>query len=324
MRRPSTRPVAVTALGLSGILLLSACSGGGAPAADEDSPLTAYYEEVYGDFESDEQQKKMEEQQRKVEELVATCMSEQGFEYTPVDQSMTSWSSENPTDDPEKYAAEYGYGMTIYQEPSAEEQAEMDAYVDPNQDYVDAMSETEQTAYYTALHGEMSMMEYDEDAEMPEYDPSTAGCYGSAQEEVSGGQQELWESEEMTAFSDATTKLYEDVARDPRLEEVTSKWADCMADAGFDYATPEEPSEFFMNASNDLYSGENPEGPSEEDLTALQDQEKDTAVADYACKTKVGYDKVQRTVQFDLESAFMKDNKDMLDRVAAAYKESQQ
>jgi len=327
MRRPSNRQSLIAAMSLTGALLLTACGGTDAPAADEDSPLTSFYKSISGDLDPEAQQKKFEEQNRKAEELVAACMAEQGFEYTPVDQSagMVTMDEER---DPEEYAAEYGYGMTIVQEPSAEEQAEMESYVDPNQAYTESMSETELNAYYAALHGDMAAAEPDENGEIPPMETAEMGCWGAAQNEASGGEQELWESEDMIAFSDASSKLYEDIAKSPKMDEVTAKWSDCMADAGFDHATPQEAMDSFMEASNSLYENQSPEGPSEaeqaeidEKLSTLQEEEKDTAVADQACQEKVGYQDVYRTVTFELEQAFVDENKDLLDRVTAAYAE---
>ncbi|MHA7132329.1 hypothetical protein [Oerskovia turbata] len=325
MRRTTTRRALITSLSLSGILVLSACGGADAPAADEDSPLTVFFESIHGDWNSEESQKKFEEQNRKAEELTAECMAELGFEYIPNDQSGgISWAPEDEEEtDPVKYAAENGYGMTVQPEFTPEQEEEMNSYVDPNQAYIDAMSETEMNAYYAALYGDMEGMEPDENGEMPELAPEQMGCSSKAYEEASGGEQELYESEDMQAFEEATTKLYEDTAKDARMTEVVAKWVDCMADAGFDHESPDAAFEHFMNASNEMYSGDNPEGPDEAELKELQELEKDTAVADQKCKEKVKYDEVQRTVQFDLEKTFVEENKDLLDRVSAAYAEIQ-
>ncbi|MGN7703539.1 hypothetical protein [Cellulosimicrobium sp. 22601] len=322
MTRRLTARATTTAMVLGGALLLGACSSGAEPSTSEaDSPLTAFFEDVYGDWDEE----KMQAEQREIEEATARCMTEQGFEYQPVDQSGMSFTSEeNAERDPEQYAAEYGYGFTIYEEPSAEEQAEMDAWVDPNQEYVEAMSESEQTAYYEALYGDMASMEYDEDEEMPEYDPSTAGCQGAAQEEVYGDQNALWESEEMTAFNEATTQLYEDIAADPRLKEVDSAWAECMADAGFTgYASPQEAMDDMMERSNALWEGADPEGPSEETLEAAKTLERDTAVADAACQKEVGYQEVHLDVQIDLETAFVEEHQAELETIRDLMAEAQ-
>lgn len=321
MPRPTTRPTAITALGLAGILVLSACGGTDTPPAEADSPLTAFYESISGDLSPEAQEKKFEEQNRKAEELIAECMAEEGFEYIPNIQNGASFSMSDEEFDAAKYAAENGYGMSIMQEMSPEQTAEMEAYVDPNQEYVAAMSETESAAYGLALSGDPAIWDVGPDGENPNPTPEEMGCQGTANDEASGGMSALNESEDVKAFDEIMTIHWESITKDPRLVEATSKWSDCMADAGYDYKLLEEPSNHFMEQSNALYSEENPDGPDEATLTELQDLERETAVTDNTCREKVKYDDIYRTVQFDLEQKIVDENKDLLDRVAAAYKE---
>ena len=81
----SLAPVAVI---LGAALTLSACSllpgGGGSEKLDpEKSPLAEYMDAFYGQQDEDF----YAQQAKEVEELVAECMSDQGFEYIPVDQT---------------------------------------------------------------------------------------------------------------------------------------------------------------------------------------------------------------------------------------------
>lgn len=323
MARPlPARRTATTALVLGGALLLSAC-GGSDEASDTstEGPLAEFFADVYGDFDEEEMNAEMME----VEEATARCMAEQGFEYQPVDQSQGSFTVDMSEQDPAEYAAEYGYGFSLQPEPSAEEQAAMEAWVDPNQEYVDAMSESEQAAYYEALYGDMMSTEYDEDAEMPEYDPATAGCQGAAQEEIYGEQNAMWESEEMQAFNDAQTQLYEDVANDPRVTEVASAWSTCMADAGFSgYSDPQAAQDDMMERSNAMWETDSPEGPSEAQMKEVQDLERDTAVADHACQEEVEYEKTYQDVQFDLEKAFVEEHRATLETIRELVSEAQE
>ncbi|QJW37457.1 hypothetical protein [Cellulosimicrobium protaetiae] len=320
-RRVTALRTTSTALLLVSTLALAACGGDDAATdASTDGPLTEFFADVYGDWDEETAQA----EQMEIEEAMARCMVEQGFEYQPVDQSAMSYTTSTDEQDPEKYAAEYGYGFSVYQEPSEEEQAAMDAWVDPNQEYVEAMSESEQTAYYEALYGEQAFMEYDEDAEMPEYDPATAGCQGAAELEVRGDQNALYESAEMVSFNEATTQLYEDIAADPRLKEADTAWSACMADAGFaGYTTPQEAMDDMMERSNGLWEGTDPEGPSEETIQEAQDLERDTAVADLACKEEVGYEKVQLDVQRELEGAFVEEHRAEMEVVRDLLTEAQ-
>ena len=73
-------------------LTLAACSNGGPaeeggePAAEEErelGPLDEYFEAMYGDGTQEDANAQMV----RMEEIIAECMREQGFEYTPVDYS---------------------------------------------------------------------------------------------------------------------------------------------------------------------------------------------------------------------------------------------
>ncbi|MBE7699493.1 hypothetical protein H9623_04115 [Oerskovia sp. Sa1BUA8] len=319
MRRPSTSTTAIATLGLVGTLLLTACGGTDAAVPEEESPLTMFYQSLTGDLSRDEMIRKTQEDNRRAEELTAECMAAEGFEYIPDEQEVIVPDPEEF--DPVKDAAENGYGMTVTAQPSDEEQAELDSRVDPNQAIVNAMSESEMTAYYIALQGDTSSWETDEDGANVDVPIAEMGCWGRAQDTVSGDEQAIWGTEEMTAFNEATTVMYEAIPNDPRMIDVAERWADCMADAGFDYSTPDEPAEYFLQASNELYGGESPVHPGDPKVAELAEQEKSTAVADQECRKEVEYDKVYTTVQFELEETFVAENKDLMDRVVAASEE---
>ena len=78
--------IAPVALMLGVGLTLSACSiiGGGAEKLDpEKSPLAEYMSAFYGSQDEDFYNK----QNKQIEELVAECMNDDGWEYLPVDQT---------------------------------------------------------------------------------------------------------------------------------------------------------------------------------------------------------------------------------------------
>lgn len=80
----TTSPLATIAA-IALVFTLAGCSGsGGGELSYEDSPLSKYLMASTGsELSREEQQKQADEQQRKQEELVAQCMSREGFEYTP-------------------------------------------------------------------------------------------------------------------------------------------------------------------------------------------------------------------------------------------------
>src|SRR5665811_952427 len=132
-----------------------------------------------------------------------------------------------------EFAKEWGYGITT-NPYSDQEQAPVDPgqeFVDPNQAYVEAMSATEQEAYYLALYGPQSTQEPVEGEEYV-WNWEEAGCQGFAQHEVypdSMGDQDS----EYAALMDEMNAMYESTIADPRLTEIEAGWASCMSDAGY-------------------------------------------------------------------------------------------
>ena len=127
-------------------------TGASGKLTHEDSPLDKYMSAAYGD--SDEE--KAIADSKKAEESTAACMAAEGFDYIPVDQSqnMSSFDAADITErDTEAWVAANGYGMTQNPEDMAAQQEESESSVEPNQDYVASLSQTEQNAFYAVLHG---------------------------------------------------------------------------------------------------------------------------------------------------------------------------
>lgn len=330
-------PVAAMALALT----LGACGGGGGSGPDgggdgdgltyEDSPLSKYFAAAGGgeDFNEEEAQAEAEAMNAEVEQAVATCMAEEGFEYTPMDTSgMISLAEQGEDFDPIENARQNGYGMFTFDD-SVEADPDAEEFVDPNQAYLESMSESEQAAYYEALNG--ASVEYDEDAEMEtDWNWEEQGCYGEAQHEVfENGDSEMsamnavysdpqW-SELMTELGE----LYTQAQSDPRMVEIDGEWATCMADAGHpDIANPMAAAESIYTLSNDLWAehADDPEymGPEGQELEDLKKQEIDLAVADFTCQEEVSYTDEQFRVQFAIEQEYIDANKSELEAFSEA------
>lgn len=334
LSRTTTAAAAVLA-----VLALAACGGddgdggggGGNDLSYEDSPLAKYFGDIGGQNEMSEEeaQAQAEEQNRKVEELTASCMSEQGFDYTPVDHSGTTFVSFGETaEDPIENAEQNGYYIfTTWDEGDANPE---EVFVDPNQEYVEAMSESERAAYEEALYG--TPPEWDENTtteEMEDYDWSTAGCSGAAQHEVYevdseyAGIQKVYEDPQFAELVEAMNTLYTDPQSDPAMTEVNTAWSECMADAGHpDLADPMAAQNSINDLQNALWeaNADDPEymGPQGAELQKLKDQEIETAVADYTCQKDVDYLDKQLQLQFDREQAFVDEHKADLEAFAAA------
>ncbi len=316
---------------LASALALTGCSNGDDKATDssEESygPLSDYFMAL--DMGQDWTQEDYDQQEVKREELVAECMAKEGFEYTPNTNNgggvINSDDQEGPAWDSLEFAEQYGYGFFAY--PGQEDMdVQGQEYVDPNQDYVNALSESEQKAYYETLHGpepteeDMKAME----DETWEYDWSTAGCYGWAQHEVdTSSAAAAWEDPEFTDLFEAMNSLYQESETDPEIQVLNQEWASCMADAGYpDMTSKHRAFEVIMNEQNELYSsGEDGEyvEPDQAKLDELKKKEIDMAVADWKCADGMDYQDKYQEIDFRIQQKFVDDHKDQLEALTAKY-----
>lgn len=148
--------------GLAATVILTACGASdpqtsdgsaGSPTTSSSfvSPLSEFLNPGSGS--GDDGMAASMEKEKKVQELVAACMTEQGFDYEPFVYPMGPSSS--PAGDLDyssrAWAEKYGYGISTFD--YAESSTTESAFVDPNQARVDAMSDGEREAYYAALWG---------------------------------------------------------------------------------------------------------------------------------------------------------------------------
>lgn len=167
-----TRSTAV-AVAIAGALALTlgACSSGPA-GGDEDGPtpereplpLDALWDTTSGTWD----EVSANAQQMEMEERTAECMAREGFEDTPVDWSQGGMVSIDLGDldvarGSREFAERYGYGVTTnpwgdqIAEPLPEETP--GDWIDPNQEYLESMSDVAREADYIALHGDPSTSE---------------------------------------------------------------------------------------------------------------------------------------------------------------------
>lgn len=308
-------------------LLLTGCGGGGGESTEPEAELGAIdqlYEDIYGDYDAEDSNQQMIQ----IEEITAECMAEEGFDYTPVDYSQSGGAVASTDDGIEEewgtleFAKKWGYGSTTnpYGEATEEPVETEDEWIDPNQEYVESMSESEQNAYYTALYGEQWNAEYTEEMESEEYvwDWTTAGCSGLAQNEVYGDTSGTTDGE----FADLEAELqtmWESISSDPRLAEVAADWATCMASAGYPgLADVTDAENLIYDQVNALWEDAYADVPADadeeewsaieesiqEDLDAITPEEIKTATADYTCRDEVAYTRTQSDVNIALQQEF--------------------
>ena len=322
-------------------LALTGCGGGGGGGDGkldyEDSPLSKYLAVLYSgglspDATPEEQQQYWNEQNRKIEELVAQCMTEQGFEYVPnnpvVDTPVPIDDSENMwRPDDRDWVEKYGYGAVNnpWQEEGNGPQPmpEPTMPVDPNQQYVENLTEAEQQAFYEALYGKPIEPRPGEDD--VQYDWRNQGCYGAAQHEVNGDNP--WDLQENKAIIEAINTFYETVQNNPEFAKLDADWAACMTEAGFGgFAKQYDAQDSIYQLINKYWEGV-PQTDGEMDpnlgtvkdpeFAKIADQEIPLALADLTCREKTDYRQQQLRIQFTAEEQFIADHKEELDAMKA-------
>lgn len=299
-------------------LLVSGCGGGETDAGPDGGSLgpgpLAEFLGWSGDYAaSDEISEAEHRRQYRVEELVADCMAEAGFEYLPQrrDDQIGEVSDEYVeatalrTEDPERFASEYGYGMTTM--PPGRSSAQ--DYEDPNWAIREGLSPQDQTEYDRALWGEWPEATLTDEA----IEPAHPGCYSEATEEVYGaaddGGYEQWEE-----INQQIGELYEQIERHPRVAEAVRDWGGCMTEAGYPGLDKIYGGHELVNERSAQVhgwgadsAGESPE-PDPGALADLQDFERAVASTDYQCRRE-HYDTVYGEVRDELEGQFIEDHR---------------
>ncbi|GAA1784951.1 hypothetical protein [Leucobacter iarius] len=335
-----TRATIAIAAALAATLALAGCSGDGKKKNEpEEGPLAKYLSALYD--ESAWTEDRMEADHKKMEKVIAECMTKEGFEYKPAPyQGGTVF---NPEDDegPQmgtmEFAKQYGYGIidSPWQQ-SIDEQNQDQPPADPNQKYLESLSESEQMAYSETLYGpqptaeEMAAMEEGDGAEPVPYDWKKAGCQGKAQHEVQGEQSYEAASKDpayaelLKSVDEFWQKQYEN---NDALDALDRKWADCMSKAGFSDAAKRNDAQSKLNDEwNEAMSQGQPtddsgewKEPSKAEKKKFQEREIEVAVADITCAEKVQYDDKAAALNLKAEQKFVDEHEKQLKALVAQY-----
>ncbi len=224
--------------------------------AAEASGQAETFSEIFGyDEDPEAAEARYREDERRIQELVRTCMAEQGFEYIPVEQPAESFDF-GPQDQRE-FVEKQGFGISTWygNEEVFEGPSEGQEFVDPNQAITDGMSESEQDAYFGALYGtpeehaelEETVIDEETGEEYTTFSGHGPGCYGAAQAEVYGSFEQ--NDEVFAQLEPIYEELEQRMAADPRIVEANGTWSACMADRGYDYESPQD---FYETAIEDF------------------------------------------------------------------------
>jgi hypothetical protein len=109
----------------------------------------------YDEFDPAKAEEQYLQQERERQEIIAACMHEQGWEYTPfVYEADFGFSDPFEGMTRREYAEKYGFGYaTMMDDPAFNAPPPTDQPVDPNQTYAESLSEVEREAYYETLYG---------------------------------------------------------------------------------------------------------------------------------------------------------------------------
>lgn len=281
-------------------------------------------------------QEKYDQENLRREELISECMAKEGFEYIPnTDSGGTLISSgdesEGPAWDSLEFAQQYGYGVVDW--PGREDIEGLDgleAYVDPNEDYLHSLSESEQDAYYATLYGETVTVD-DEDYEFEdeafEYNWEDNGCWGWADNQITSedASAAAWEDPEFEDLFLEMEDLWTQTMDAPDIVAANGEWAACMDKAGHPgFSSPEDAQNLMYERQNEIYmAAESPSGewtePDDEAFEELRAEEIVLATADWKCKDEVNYTERLQKVDYEAQQAFVDSHRDQLEALIAKH-----
>ncbi|ADG75765.1 hypothetical protein Cfla_2881 [Cellulomonas flavigena DSM 20109] len=266
---------------------------------------------------------------RAVEELVAACMKDEGWEYVPAEyrepeeqmtwRSGVVWMPVLPADRAD--AERFGYGTDDVEAGEAELAAMEE--VDVNNAYLADLAPSAQEAYLESMGGASE---------------SDLGCHGQAVLEVVGAQPTTSDVSQTHREIVSQMQLVAawGVDADPEGAALLEEWAQCMEDAGYDVRRPDDdlgvgwpggPLQAFDLAIGTAVDGTT--DPAHRDMPTTEipiesrylvgsDAEHAIAVADYDCRA--GTDLVARYVDVlaRVQADFVADHRDTLDELLAA------
>jgi hypothetical protein len=262
------------------------------------SPLDPYLDVLYGRPGDDvDQLASFQENQR----LIAECMQEEGFTYTPLSAEWFAWSYESGglRSTSRERVEQEGYGFNLdEQEVRAEEER-----LDPNIDYVATLSEDSLWAYNRALRGDVNL------------GGSDGGCERRALDATGTTSEPLSLSERWAPLVDSLNQMWEQlVPADPAWAEAQRDWSDCMAAAGYPglevVGDAEERAAQYAGAAGG-------------DRQQAQRDEIAIALADVDCRAETSVDSRVRAVVVAAETQFYAQNLEQLNALLAEYEQGQ-
>lgn len=182
------------------------------------------------------------ERWQRVEELTASCMHQEGFEYTPTADEIRAFYEDQRTDGSTRYSRDwveqYGFGVSTLALPQQALPSHVvgadppQPYSDPNSQYVSGLSRSARAEYESALNGEQPS--FDGTPSMEEIDQfyslrTDLGCRGDAVETII---QERRLVDFLVGFGDEVDEMNERIMADSRVAQWNDGVIACMTAKG--------------------------------------------------------------------------------------------
>ncbi len=182
----------------------------------------------------------------KIEAAVAECMALEGWNYIPIKIAQIGPAAGSTVESEAERISQEGLGVTYYLLNDGISEEARSIIVDHNEDYIRTLSEAERKAYDASLYGTEEEQAADT---VMSFDPATGeeievfqgsvGCRGTARESAYGDDPTRSRSyqEAMQIYWD---ELEARTEADARFITLREEWSTCMADAGYEYDTPDD------------------------------------------------------------------------------------
>ena len=297
---------------IAALALLAGCGGGG--ASDTSTGPSATLDVSEGGSSIEDKlgftRTGVNAAQAQVENDIARCMKEQGFDYVPSDPvaAQAALTGKANLSDGE-FEQLFGYGIsTLYDHGTSQS--------DPNAATRQGMSKADLSAFDRALYGENVGETFRLAVDTGDF-TKLGGCTKTAADAVLGG------SQLRTTLQRKLDELDESIVQDQRVVKAHEAWTECMrATTGRSYEDSEAVEDEILVklraiARSNVAPGTVAAPSASYDAAALDDlqrSEVELSNADLACEEKHVSD-VETTVREEKEARFREDNATLLSKV---------
>ena len=261
-----------------------------------DGPLDLYLIRIRGNQGAETQQEaqaRVDRDFRLSQELTAICMAEQGFVYRPMTRVTTVTLLEGPARGSREFAERFGFGISHRGALPGSQSSVTSEEIDPNREYVAAMSETELRAWQLALWGDWDTWPADGVAD----ENTVLGCMSSAWDTLNADN-----NPEFAAIRAEIDIFFTAVTSDPRMTALDQEWSACMHNLSYSgWQSPIHLENSLLEEWLTLFT----------DFAAslqFNDREIAVAVADVTCREQVDYELRARAINFELQHNFVAAN----------------